>query len=113
LGEIVDLFTNVQTVEHAQSKDLLGRVCGPCYGEYVIMTTQFGGTCYSKGFKAYTNQKPWKRRVVLSGFSKISASRVFLFYDLSLALKLNYIDLAKRSWQLLRLENTTVSNLRD
>ena len=34
LGEVVDLFTNIQMIEHGNSKDILGRTCEYCLSKF-------------------------------------------------------------------------------
>ena len=47
LGEVVDLFTNIQMVEHGDSKDILGRTYEYCLSKFAEQEGKLAGEFYT------------------------------------------------------------------
>ena len=47
LGEVVDLFTNIQMVEHSNSKDILGRTYEYCLSKFAEQEGKLAGEFYT------------------------------------------------------------------
>ena len=47
LGDVVDLFTNIQMVEHGSSKDLLGRTYEYCLSKFAEQEGKLAGEFYT------------------------------------------------------------------
>ena len=47
LGEVVDLFTNIQMIEHGNSKDILGRTYEYCLSKFAEQEGKLAGECYT------------------------------------------------------------------
>ena len=43
LGDVVDLFTNIQMVEHGDSKDILGRTYEYCLSKFAELVGKLAG----------------------------------------------------------------------
>ena len=46
LGDVVDLFTNIQMVEHGNSKDILGRTYEYCLSKFAEQEGKLAGEFY-------------------------------------------------------------------
>ena len=47
LGEVVDLFTNIQMIEHGNEKDILGRTYEYCLSMFVEQEGKRGGEFFT------------------------------------------------------------------
>ena len=47
LGDVVDLFTNIQMVEHGNSKDILGRTYEYCLSKFAEQEGKLAGEFYT------------------------------------------------------------------
>ena len=47
LGEVVDLFTNIQMIEHGNSKDILGRTYEYCLSKFAEQGGKLAGEFYT------------------------------------------------------------------
>ena len=47
LGEVVDLFTNIQMIEHGSSKDILGRTYEYCLSKFAEQEGKLAGEFYT------------------------------------------------------------------
>ena len=61
LGEVVDLFTNIQMIEHGSSKDILGRTYEYCLSKFAEQEGKLAGEFYT--CLLYTS-KPSKPTVI-------------------------------------------------
>lgn len=66
LGDVVDLFTNIQMIEHGSSKDILGRAYEYCLGKFAEQEGKLAGEFYTPVCVVKTLVevlKPFKGRV--------------------------------------------------
>jgi Type I restriction-modification system methyltransferase subunit len=66
LGDVVDLFTNIQMIEHGSSKDILGRAYEYCLGKFAEQEGKLAGEFYTPACVVKTLVevlKPFKGRV--------------------------------------------------
>ncbi len=53
LGEVVDLFTNIQMIEHGESKDILGRTYEYCLAKFAEQEGKNAGEFYTPVWSAH------------------------------------------------------------
>ena len=65
LGEVVDLFTNIQMIEHGNSKDILGRTYEYCLSKFAEQEGKLAGEFYTPACVVRTLLKSCSRTTVV------------------------------------------------
>lgn len=112
LGDVVDLFTNIQMIEHGSEKDILGRTYEYCLSMFAEQEGKRGGEFFTPSCVVRTLVevlKPFKRIMNLSPAVKKEYKKLYVAYKLDT----NFVDIVFQKQRLRISINMKFSEIND